>query len=102
MKKGLIIILLLVIVFMRAYAQESFYTQKLKDPKAEYFEAPGYETYPLGDKDNSGALQKAIDAVEGKGRGGVVYIPEGIYRLEKTVNIWKGIRLIGYGKTRPS
>ena len=32
---------------------------------------------------------------------GVLFIPEGIYRLTKTVYVWPGVRLIGYGEKRP-
>ena len=28
-------------------------------------------------------------------------MPEGRYRITKTINVWPGVRVIGYGKTRP-
>jgi hypothetical protein len=31
----------------------------------------------------------------------VVFIPEGRYRLGKTIFVWQGIRLIGFGPKRP-
>jgi Pectate lyase superfamily protein/SMP-30/Gluconolactonase/LRE-like region len=54
-----------------------------------------------GVADDSDALQKAINRVQETTRQGVVFIPEGRYRLGKTVYLWSGIRLIGYGKNRP-
>lgn len=32
---------------------------------------------------------------------GIVFVPEGHFRLDHTVHVWAGIRLIGYGATRP-
>jgi len=60
--------------------------------------------------DDSAAIQQAIDKVKAKGatgansRGGagIVFVPEGRYRLSQTVYVWRGIRLIGYGSTNPS
>ena len=46
-------------------------------------------------------MQQAINRVQETTRAGVVLIPEGRYRLGKTVHVWQGIRLIGYGLKRP-
>ncbi len=66
------------------------------DPKAVYFEASG------ANADSSTALQAAIDKAEGAGREGIVFIREGRYTLTRTIYIWPGVRLIGYGATRPA
>jgi hypothetical protein len=54
-----------------------------------------------GTGDDSDALQRAIDHVQETTVAGVLLIPEGRYRLSKTVYVWQGIRLLGYGATRP-
>jgi sugar lactone lactonase YvrE len=63
-----------------------------------YFTPDKFDIHADGVGDDSDALQEAIDTVS---RGGIVFIPEGRYRLAKTVIVWGGIRLIGYGKERP-
>lgn len=62
------------------------------DPQAVYV-APS--------SDASLALQRAIDRVQETAHHGIVFIQEGRYRLDHTVHVWAGIRLIGYGATRP-
>src|SRR5260370_6119701 len=71
----------------------SYYTLRLDDPKAVYLmRGPG---------DDSDAIQQAIDKVQETTGEGVVFVPEGRYRLTKTVYVWPAIRLIGYGTGRP-
>lgn len=55
-----------------------------------------------GSADNAPALQAAIDQVYDWGCGGVIFLPEGRYRLASTVNLWRGIRILGVGHTRPT
>jgi len=79
----------------------SFYPQKLDDPKAVYLTTKDFDVHADGVGDDTSALQQAIDKVQETTRQGIVFIPEGKYRLEKTVQVWAGIRLIGYGAHRP-
>ena len=65
------------------------------DPGAVYLDAP------TAGADSSAALQTAIDKAEGGKREGIVFIPEGRYILTRTIYVWPGVRLIGYGDTRP-
>ena len=51
--------------------------------------------------DDSAALQQAIDKVQETTNQGILFVPAGRYRLSKTIYIWPGIRLIGFGATRP-
>ncbi len=51
--------------------------------------------------DFSDAFQSAINKVKIEKNFGIVFIPEGKYRISKTIYIPPSIRLIGYGKTRP-
>ncbi len=76
---------------------QSFYPQKPDDPRAVDFTKEA-GAHADGVADDADALQSAINRVQGSG---VVLIPEGRYRLGKTVYVSQGIRLIGYGKTRP-
>ena len=79
----------------------SVYTERIDDPLAVYFTPDQFDMVTDGSRDVSDALQAAIDKVQKTIRYGVLFIPEGTYRISKTIYIWKGIRLIGYGKKRP-
>ena len=79
----------------------SYYTLRLEDPKAVYLTTEDFAVRGDGIADDTGGLQKAIDKVQEATRQGIVFVPEGCYRLTQTVNIWPGIRLIGYGTNRP-
>jgi hypothetical protein len=56
---------------------------------------------PATTGDSSAALQAAIDKASGTGREGIVFVPAGRYVLTRSVFLWPGVRLIGYGATRP-
>jgi sugar lactone lactonase YvrE len=79
----------------------SFYAQRLDDPAAVYLTRPDFPVHGDGVGDDSDALQQAVDKVASSGGGGVLFIPPGTYRLTKTVYVWPGVRLIGYGASRP-
>lgn len=79
-----------------AGASTSAFTTRLEDPKAVYLAAPAD-----GAADASAAIQAAIDKAEGHAREGIVFVPAGRYRLDHTVYVWPGVRLIGFGATRP-
>jgi sugar lactone lactonase YvrE len=74
----------------------SVITTRPDDPKAVYLDVPA------SDADSSAALQTAIDKAEGHAREGIVFLPAGRYTLTRTIYIWPGVRLIGYGATRPA
>lgn len=80
---------------------ESIYTMRINDPKAVYFTRENFNTSADGTGDNAAALQAAIDLVRKQSNNGIVFIPGGTYRLGKTIYLWRGIRLIGYGSKRP-
>jgi sugar lactone lactonase YvrE len=73
----------------------SVITTRLEDPKATYLDAPA------ANAESSVALQAAIDKAVATGREGIVFVPAGRYTLTRTVYVWPGVRLIGYGATRP-
>lgn len=74
---------------------QSVYPMRPEDPGAVYLDASD------GTADQSAAMQHAIDHVQETAHHGIVFIPEGRYRLDHTVHVWAGIRLIGYGAKRP-
>ena len=84
------------------YANESsVYTQKPEDPEAFYFTPENYNIKADGKTDISEQLQAAIDQLKREKAFGILFIPEGKYRISKTIYIPNSIRLIGYGKNRP-
>jgi sugar lactone lactonase YvrE len=79
----------------------SFYPLKLEDSKAVYLTPDHFPVHADGRADDSAAIQQAIDKVQADTGQGVVFVPSGRYRLTRTLFVWPGIRLIGYGTTRP-
>ncbi len=79
----------------------SYYTNRLDDPKAVYLTQDAFRVAGDGVSDDSDPIQQAIDRVQETTVQGIVFVPEGKYRLAKTIYVWPGVRLIGYGKNRP-
>ena len=79
----------------------SSYTERLDDPRAVYFTPDKFPVHADGLADDSDALQQAINKVQETTVHGVLFLPSGRYRLSRTIYIWPGIRVIGYGATRP-
>ncbi|WP_138483395.1 glycosyl hydrolase family 28-related protein [Dyadobacter bucti] len=85
-----------------AYPQsKSFYQLRLEDEDAAYFTPEKFKIRNDGKSDVSDELQRAIDEVKIKFNFGIVFIPEGTYRISKTIYIPTAVRVIGYGKKRP-
>ncbi len=84
----------------QSFGGESLYTTRLDDPRAVYLTKDDYSVHADGIGDDTEVLQAAIDKASDN-RAGIVFIPEGIYLISKTVYVWPGVRLIGYGITRP-
>jgi len=93
-----------------ALAQEprpSYYPERPKDDRAVYLVKDSFAVHADGIGDDSAALQQAIDRVRSaaaqspRAGSGIVFVPEGRYRLSRTIFVWRGIRLIGYGKRKP-
>jgi sugar lactone lactonase YvrE len=80
---------------------DSQYPLRLEDPRAVHLTKDRFSVHANGIGDDADALQQSINRVHETTRIGVVFIPEGRYRLSKTVIVWQGIRLIGYGQKRP-
>ncbi|MBN1926816.1 MAG: SMP-30/gluconolactonase/LRE family protein [Prolixibacteraceae bacterium] len=77
------------------------YTQLPNDPEAHYFNTESFGIKADGNEDLSEALQLAINKLKKEKNFGVLFIPEGKYRISKTIYVPKAIRIIGYGKSRP-
>ena len=80
----------------------SYYTVRLDDSRAVYLTRDRFGAVADGAADDTAAIQKAIDAVQEATGEGVVFVPEGRYRLSATLYVWPGIRVIGYGARRPT
>lgn len=80
----------------------SYYSARLDDPKAIYLTQENFAVKGDGIADDSTVLQQAINQIQEKTNQGILFVPPGRYRLSRTVYIWPGIRLIGFGATRPA
>src|SRR5437868_2621672 len=80
----------------------SYYPARLNDAKAIYLTRDNFPVKGDGIADDSAVLQQAINKVQEKTNQGILFIPAGRYRLTRTIYIWPGIRLIGFGTTRPT
>ncbi|MCX6543224.1 MAG: glycosyl hydrolase family 28-related protein [Acidobacteria bacterium] len=99
MLKRFIPLVFILVVAIPAWAGPSYYTMCPVDPKAVHLESFGAKGD--GVTDDSDAIQRAIDRVQEIVGQGVVFVPEGRYRITKTIYVWPSIRVIGYGAKRP-
>ncbi|MGO8931404.1 MAG: glycosyl hydrolase family 28-related protein [Limisphaerales bacterium] len=90
---GLAAVLIWLLAVLPAWPA-SYYSQRLEDPKVVYVAGPS-------GGDDGAAIQQAIDRVHETGGQGIVLLGSGRYRITGTLYIWPGIRVIGYGATRP-
>jgi hypothetical protein len=88
-----------------ALASPSVYTVAPADPRAVTVKGVGD-----GRADDGPAVQAAIDAAAARSdtpghppslAGGIVFLPAGTYRIQRTLFLWPGVRLFGVGATRP-
>ncbi len=84
----------------RAGAQ-SVYPLRPDDAHAVYLTKAEFGAVGDGVADDADALQAAIDKAQETVHHGIVFVPEGRYRLGHTVYVWAGVRVIGYGAKRP-
>lgn len=78
-------------------AGTSAYTTRLDDPRAIYLSAAKGD----GVADDSAAIQAAIDKASQDRGEGIVFIPQGRYRITRTIYVWPAVRVIGWGEKRP-
>ncbi len=94
----LLLPLLLCLLPCASYAA-SVFTTRPDDPAAVYITAP--DVRGDGTTDDSAGIQAAIDKATTSPSGGIVFLPSGRYRLTRTIYVWRGVRVIGWGATRP-
>ncbi len=102
MPKILLRLALILLPAFPALATSSYYPARLEDAKAIYLTQDSFPVHGDGVADDSEALQQAIDWVQETTNQGILFVPSGRYRLTRTIYIWPGIRVIGFGATRPS
>jgi sugar lactone lactonase YvrE len=94
---GILLMALAGLTYAAPSFAQSVFTQKPDDPGAAYFTPENFQCKGDGVADDADALQNAVNHA----RGGILFVPEGRYRLGKTVVVPTGTRLIGFGKNRP-
>ncbi|WP_220399006.1 glycoside hydrolase family 55 protein [Granulicella sp. WH15] len=80
---------------------DSAYPLRLEDASAVYLVPGRFHVRGDGVADDSAAVQAAIDEVQATKGEGIVFIPQGRYSITRTIYLWPGIRIIGYGTQRP-
>jgi sugar lactone lactonase YvrE len=98
--KSLLLLLAPLLISSSCFAA-SIYATRLDDPSAVYLSAEEFHVHGDGREDDSAAVQAAIDKVQSSKGEGIVFVPQGRYRLTRTIYLWPGVRLIGYGSQRP-
>ena len=93
--------LIFILAFAPQLRAQSVYPTRLDDPEAIYLGSPQFPVRADGITDDTAAIQAAIDAAEAEHIQGIVFVPEGRYRITRTIYVWPGIRIIGYGAHRP-
>src|SRR5712671_5012181 len=93
--------LLVLLLLASPIDAQSYYPLRLDDPKAVYLTPENFPVHGDGTTDDTEALQSAINKVQETTGEGIVFVPSGRYRLTATVYVWGGIRVIGFGPTRP-
>jgi hypothetical protein len=96
----LLLAALLVGVSSAAFAASVFATRP-DDPGAVYLTARDFGARSDGTSDDSAAIQGALDKAAQTVSGGILFVPSGRYRVTRTIYVWRGVRVIGYGATRP-
>jgi Pectate lyase superfamily protein/SMP-30/Gluconolactonase/LRE-like region len=87
--------------FCGTLSANSYYTVRPEDPRAVYLTPESFSVHGDGIADDSEALQNAINRIQEAHFQGILFVPSGRYLISKTIYIWPGIRVIGYGQTRP-
>lgn len=78
---------------VHTYMPFDMHNNPIKDNMGAYINAIAYGADPTGTKMSADAIQKALDKCRYAG-GGTVYLPNGTYRLEKTLYIYGSTRLL--------
>ena len=102
MRKFLTILLCLSVIGpFTASAGVSVFTQKFDDARGVFFTEADFGIRADGKFDVSDALQAALNSIKEERGFGTLYLPEGKYRVSRTIYVPGSIRIVGYGKKRP-
>ncbi len=75
----------------------SVFTSRPDDPAAVYVDPANTQ----GAADHTALLQAAIDRAGASPLGGIVFVASGRYLITRTLIVWRAVRIVGYGATRP-
>ena len=80
----------------------SYYTLRLEDPTAVYLTADKFPR-PRRLRSRMIRLRSSRPSIKSRKppRRESCFIPNGTYLISRTINVWPGIRVIGYGPSRP-
>src|ERR1700679_3829443 len=93
--------LLITLLVTATCSAASTYPTRLDDPAAVYLTAEEFHAHGDGKEDDSAAVQAAIDKLQATKGQGIVVVGQRRYRISRTIYLWPGVRLIGYGAQRP-
>ena len=96
MLKRLVLCLSLLAV-PHAAGAASVFTSRPDDPAAVHVDPPDAQP----GANHTALLQAALDQAAANPAGGIVLVPAGRYRITRTLIVWRAVRVIGYGATRP-
>jgi sugar lactone lactonase YvrE len=99
--KNVVIFGMILLGFVLPLRGASYYPIRLDDPKAVYLTKDRFPVKADGTTDDSATIQAAIDKAEADHGEGIVFVPEGRYRITRTIYVWPSVRVIGYGANRP-
>jgi SMP-30/gluconolaconase/LRE-like protein/pectate lyase-like protein len=89
---------LLLAISPQAAAAASVFAVRPDDPAAIHVDVPGP---PAAVEDHTALLQSALDRAAASPAGGLVLVPSGRYFVRRTLIVWRAVRIVGYGATRP-
>lgn len=101
MSNKIVIFIFLTLLQLSVFAErnsKSIYEMRPEDSEAYYFDPSIYGVKADGKCDVTQALQSAINKVKKEKNFGILFLPEGKYRLSSPIYIPASVRLIGYGK----
>jgi Pectate lyase superfamily protein/SMP-30/Gluconolactonase/LRE-like region len=99
--RSLLLLLCTILLVATSCSAASVYSVRLDDPGAIYLTSDNFYVSGDGKADDSEAIQKAIDRLQETRGEGIVFVPSGRYRVSRTIYLWPGVRIIGYGSERP-
>jgi Pectate lyase superfamily protein/SMP-30/Gluconolactonase/LRE-like region len=93
----LLVVCLSLLAVPHAAGAASVFTSRPDDPAAVHVDPPDAQP----GANHTALLQAALDQAAASPAGGIVLVPAGRYRVTRTLIVWRAVRVIGYGATRP-